>query len=75
MSISEITQFLTAEEIAKRLRTSTAMIYEWQRNGTIPVGVAVKIGRRTLFNSARFEEWIANGGTASPSNDELKKAA
>ena len=55
---------LSAEGVARRLGISRLQVYRLVREGALPPGVAVRVGRRKLqFDRAMLESWIRAGGT------------
>jgi hypothetical protein len=55
----------TISEISREFPTawpSDQSLYRAIREGVIPAGVAVKIGRRLLINRERLVQWIEGGG-------------
>ncbi len=52
---------LTAAQAADRLLCTPWRVYQLIRAGTLP---AVRLGRSVRIDSARLEQWIADGGTA-----------
>ena len=48
-------EFITKDEMAKRLKKSARTIENWQRRGVIPF---VKIGRTVLYNWTDVEEHL-----------------
>jgi len=55
-----------AEFVAPILDVTTERVYEMSRNGTLPVGVVVRLGRQVRIDEDRLREWIAAGGNALP---------
>jgi excisionase family DNA binding protein len=50
-------RFLTTEELAVLLRTSSAAIHCLRYRGEAPP--AVRVGKRLLFDRAEVDDWIA----------------
>ncbi|MBM3762425.1 MAG: DNA-binding protein [Acidobacteria bacterium] len=40
--------------------------YRMIREGILPAGVVVRVGRRMLINADKLQQWIDNGGQALP---------
>lgn len=59
-------QLLRIPEAARVLGLSEHRVYELVRQGILPLGVVVKLGRQIRINSERLREWIAGGGQALP---------
>jgi hypothetical protein len=53
---------ISAHAAAKRLGTSPYSLYAYAREGVIPRGVAVYLGRRVKFDAEQLEAWISAGG-------------
>ena len=47
--------FLTAREVAARLRVNVATVRNWTRRRQIP---CVRVGGRVIFSSAALDEWL-----------------
>lgn len=48
---------------AKELNVSEQRVYELVRQGYIPRGVVIPLGKRQIrFNEEAFRDWIAHGG-------------
>ena len=59
---------LSAEDVARRLGVSRMHVYRLVRNGALPPGVTVRVGRRKLqFDRAMLENWIRAGGAGPKS--------
>lgn len=41
-------------------------VYTAVREGVLPIGVAVRLGRKLLINESKYLEWIESGGSALP---------
>ena len=54
----------------ERLGESPWRVREMVRQGLLPPGVAVRLGRRIRVDLDRLEEWIAAGGAALPAPAE-----
>ncbi len=64
-------QLIDADKAASILGLANRMqIYDAARNGFIPPGVAVRIGRRLRFDLDALKEWAARGGT--PLNEQAE---
>lgn len=50
-------KFLTVEDVAELLQTSTSTIYKWCSARRIPY---IRAGKRSLFDEAELLEWIAS---------------
>lgn len=53
----EISEILTAKEVAKLLKVRTVTIYAWAKVGDIP---CVRFGKSVRFNKAEILEWLKN---------------
>lgn len=53
LNVHEVAELLRVKENTVRVFISTGKV--------IPQELIVRVGRRVLFNKARFEEWITNG--------------
>jgi excisionase family DNA binding protein len=60
---NEVPRMKTAEEVARRLRISTWKLYDLVKQGIIPPGVVVHLGRQVRF-SPELEDWLKSGGKA-----------
>ena len=59
----------TVSEISREFSAafpSDQSLYRAIREGVIPAGVTVRIGRRMLINADKLHQWIDNGGAALP---------
>lgn len=41
-------------------------VYTAVREGVLPIGVAVRLGRKILINEEKYQAWINAGGSALP---------
>jgi predicted DNA-binding transcriptional regulator AlpA len=48
--------FVTAEEVAARLKVPTKTIHTWRKKGTFPQGR--KLGVRVIFLEREIDEWV-----------------
>lgn len=55
-------RLLTADDLAERWQVSKAHVYRLAREGLLPAGVLVQIGRYYRFNQAGVEAFEAQGG-------------
>ena len=55
-------ELMTAEEVAGVLGVSRQRVYALIREGVIPSGVSVQLGRQVRVNPDALEEWIRAGG-------------
>ena len=51
---------------ARRLGINVYRFYELVRDGVIPPGVIVRLGRRISVNSEALEDFVRGGGAALP---------
>jgi len=51
--------FLTAPELAERLRTSVAALHMQRHRGQMPGSLGVMVGRRCLWSVAAVDQWYA----------------
>lgn len=58
-----MSQLLTVEDVAQRLNTSNARIYDIVRSGHLS---AVRIGRQLRFTDEAVDSYIAQGGHTLP---------
>ncbi|HEX6456260.1 MAG TPA: helix-turn-helix domain-containing protein [Solirubrobacterales bacterium] len=58
-------QLLTADELAERWRTTKAGVYRMTREGIIPAGVVVKLGRYYRYRLPGIETFEEQGGELS----------
>jgi len=58
----DIPNLLTASEVAKKLRTSRWQVYQYVREGILPPGLHLRLGRSLLFSRAELDSWIKRGG-------------
>lgn len=56
-------RLLSADELADRWGVARAHVYRLAREGRIPDGVLVELGRYKRFRLAGIEEWEESGGT------------
>jgi excisionase family DNA binding protein len=61
--MEENTEYLSAKETAKKIRTSEAQVFEWVRNGTLKNPVVARIGRKILINARELDTWLQKGGS------------
>lgn len=54
----------SARDGAKRLNVPVASFHQMRREGILPAGVAVQVGRRVRVDLDALERWIAGGGQA-----------
>lgn len=60
-------RLLTVSEVAVEYGfESTQKLYRLVREGVIPPGPVVRIGRQVRFNRGALERWLDAGGTALP---------
>jgi excisionase family DNA binding protein len=59
-----VADLILPREAADILRVRPKRVYELVAKGTLPEGVAVKIGRQLRINRTKLDEWIEAGGTA-----------
>lgn len=57
-------EFLTAREVASRLRVSEASIRTWLAQGTLP---GFRVGKGWRIRPAALEEWLADAEKRSAS--------
>lgn len=55
-------KFLTVKEVARRYRTSSAMIYRWISQKCFPETVVIRLGSKILFQRESLERFESNGG-------------
>lgn len=67
------TEFLTAKELAKLLRTSTGHIYNMLSKGHAgqEIPPSIKIGRRHLWSKKGVHEWLHTKISVSHGKDEV----
>ena len=54
---------ISAAAVALRLGVSRLHVYRLVREGDLPAGVVIRVGRRKLqFDRAMLESWIRSGG-------------
>ena len=53
----EISEILTAKEVAKLIKVKAVTIYAWAKDGDIP---CVRFGKSVRFNKAEILEWLKN---------------
>lgn len=58
-------QLLTADELAQRWRATKAGIYRMTREGVIPPGAVVKLGRYYRYRLPGIERFEEQGGELS----------
>jgi len=51
---------------AKRIGISPGRFYDLVRNGILPPGVVVRLGRQIHINPGRLDQFIERGGKALP---------
>lgn len=51
------TDFLTADEVAERMRVDTQTVHKWRREGVGPPFMQVKKGATVLYPRDRLEAW------------------
>ena len=51
-------------EAAEQYGLNSVQLYRLITDGTIPAGVAVRVGRRVFVHRDRFADWIESGGGA-----------
>jgi len=56
----------TAKQIADEYGIECRRMWAMCRDGLIPAGVAVKLGRQWRINRARWEEFLSSGGQGLP---------
>jgi excisionase family DNA binding protein len=66
---------ITVEEAAVRLGKSTWMVYEYVKQGVLPIGVVVRLGRSIQFSSGALDAFIAQGGRGLPDHKRYAGAA
>ena len=59
-------RLLSMKEASEMLLISTSRGYEMARQGILPHGVVVRLGRQLRVNEERLQEWLDNGGQALP---------
>ncbi len=57
-------RLLTAAEAAQILRVSPRRIYDMAREGILPPGVAIRLGRELRISESRLAEFLEAGGCA-----------
>ena len=60
---------LTINDFVRKHSTafgSSQRVYTAIREGVLPVGVVVRLGRKVLINETKYEEFIHDGGSALP---------
>jgi len=55
---------ITIKEAAPIIGAHPQTVYDMVRDGTIPPGPLVRLGRRIRFNRDQLTQFIENGGTA-----------
>ena len=55
-----------AEACQRQLHISPQRGYQMAREGILPPGVVVRLGRQIRLNEAKLEDWIASGGKCLP---------
>jgi hypothetical protein len=62
------TRIGTAEDVEIRTEglIPARRAYELARDGVLPAGVVIRIGRQVRFNLAALDRWLADGGAALP---------
>lgn len=56
----------TVKVAAEFLHVTEARVYELIRQGIIPPGVAVRLGRQVRLDAEALAEWIQHGGQSLP---------
>lgn len=69
-SVMESREFLIAQELAIRYRTSQLMIYRWVSEKRFPENVVLRLGRKILFHRQNLEEFELKGGDLFGTNDD-----
>lgn len=59
-------RLITTAEAARLMSVSEHAVWSLARQGLIPPGVVVRIGRRLRFNEPRLVEWLEAGGQGLP---------
>ena len=57
---------MTAKAAAEILNVTEARVYELIRQGIIPAGVAVRLGRQIRIDTDGLSEWVRRGGQSLP---------
>ena len=52
-----VEQFLTVDELAALLRTSTNAVYSQRHRNQAPGSLAVQVGRRLLWRKSDLDRW------------------
>jgi len=60
------TKLETVVASAKRIGISRNRFYDLVRNGILPPGVVVRLGRQIHINPGRLDQFIERGGKAFP---------
>ena len=64
VDLDTATRLLTVEEAARALGVSKMRGYALVRDGILPAGVAVRLGRQVRVDARALREFIARGGSA-----------
>ena len=70
MTLTAMTQFITAEELSKILRISKRSIYQFAKEGMIPG--TLRIGKHWRFRRDLVEKWIVSETKSKKANINLK---
>lgn len=55
-----------AREVEQLFGEKASRIYQLVREGVLPAGVVVRLGRRIKFHRTKLIEWMENGGQGLP---------
>lgn len=57
--MSDGADLMTAEEVARRLRVSTTVVYKWARDNELP---SFRVGKILRFRKADIDALVLSGG-------------
>ena len=59
-------RLMRVAEASRLLHASKSRVYELAREGILPPGVVVRLGRQVRISEAKLREWIESGGQCLP---------